>query len=73
MDNTLENMQKMVESLRGLTENMLSKTLTPEVLQELTPQELDIIAEAKNALNFEGCSPSEKLNKLNALLRKNGL
>jgi hypothetical protein len=48
MDNNLSDMRKMAESLKGLTENMLSKTLTKEVLSELTPEELNIISEAKN-------------------------
>lgn len=73
MDNDLENMKNMISSLRNMTEKMLSKTLTPEVVQELTPQELEIISEAKNSLNLDGLQPSEKLNNLNILLRKHGL
>lgn len=73
MDNNLSDMRKMAESLKGLTENMLSKALTKEVLSDLTPEELNIISEAKNALNFDGLQPSEKLNNLTSLLRKHGL
>lgn len=73
MDDTLKNMQTMVNSMREFTEKVLSENLTDKVLSTLTPQELEIIAEAKNALNFEGGTPSEKLNNLTTLLQKYGL
>lgn len=73
MDNQLKNMREMVQGLKDLSENMLNKTLTPDVLSKLSPKELDLIAEAKNALNFENSNPSEKLNNLNTILRKHGL
>ena len=53
------SLDKLVEQAKGLMESLM----TPEVIKQMTPEQLNLVNEAKNSLNLQG-DLSEKLEIL---------
>jgi hypothetical protein len=50
------SLDKLVEQAKGLMDSLM----TPEVIKQMTPEQLNLVNEAKNSLNLQG-DVSEKL------------
>jgi hypothetical protein len=53
------SLDKLVEQAKGLMDSLM----TPEVIKQMTPEQLNLVNEAKNSLNLQG-DLSEKLEIL---------
>ena len=65
---------KFHKNIKGLSESVnsiMNEALTPEVLEKMTPEQLELINSSKNALNLDGKSLKEKVNELNKIINNN--
>ncbi len=67
---SFKNFTKSIQSLKDNANKMIDEALTPEVLDSLSPEQMEIVSGSMSAFDLNGKSTKQKAEEINNLIKK---
>ena len=71
-----DNLDNLITGLEGLKANLEiihSMMADPNIVMNMSKEQLEFMADARNSMNFKGLTPQQMQDKINEIIKKHNI
>ncbi len=69
----LDNLITGLEGLKANLESIHSMMADPNIVMNMSKEQIEFMADAKNSMNFKGLTPQQMQDKINEIIKKHNI
>lgn len=69
----LDNLITGLEGLKANLESIHSMMADPNIVMNMSKEQIEFMADARNSMNFKGLTPQQMQDKINEIIKKHNI